>query len=74
MKLFEKNVGQVDRIVRLVAGVVLAVAGYAYLSAPLNYVAYLLAVIMLFTGAMGTCTLYSLLGINTGGKAAPAKK
>jgi hypothetical protein len=74
MKLFEKNVGQIDRIVRLVVGVVLAVVGYLYLAAPLSYVAYLLAVIMLFTGLMGTCALYSLIGINTAAKAQAAKK
>ncbi|MCI0503357.1 DUF2892 domain-containing protein [Candidatus Micrarchaeota archaeon] len=76
MKFLEKNVGKTDRIVRVVLGVVVAALGFTYLAAPLSYVAYLIALILLFTGAYGTCGLYTLVGINTSEKPAekPAEK
>lgn len=72
MKL-EKNVGKTDMMVRLVLGVAAFAAGFLYLSEPLNYVAYLLGVIWLVTGASRTCPAYSLVGVNTAEKAAPKK-
>ncbi len=68
MKLFEKNVGTIDRSVRLGLGVGLVIGGLKVLDAPLSYVAVLVGLLLLFTGFMSTCTLYSLLGINTLGK------
>ena len=67
--MFEKNVGQADKIVRVVVGV-LALAGFFlnWLAAPLNYVLVLMAIIMFATAALGTCGLYSLLGISTAKK------
>lgn len=76
MKLFEMNVGRLDRLVRIAIGGSVVIYGAALLAMPLNLVAIAAGLILLATGLMGTCTLYSLLGINTGGKAAaaPAKK
>ena len=68
MKLFEKNVGTIDRSVRLGAGVGLVVGGAFVMAVPLSYVAVLVGVVLLFTGFMSTCTLYSILGISTAGK------
>jgi len=67
--MFEKNVGQADKIVRIVVGV-LALAGFFlnWLAAPLSYLLVLIAIIMFATAALGTCGLYSLLGINTNKK------
>lgn len=65
MKLFEKNVGKTDRIVRFVLGLALFTAGALYLGSPLSYIAYFLGLILIATGALGTCTLYSLLKFNT---------
>jgi hypothetical protein len=65
MKFLEKNVGNTDRVIRFVLAVVFLASGLFMLAAPLSYVAYLLAAIMLFTGAMRTCGAYSVLGIST---------
>jgi hypothetical protein len=69
MKLFEKNVGQIDKIVRLVVGVLL-LAGAYFVQADMivRGVLGLVGVVMLFTGIMGTCLLYSLVGVNTAKK------
>ncbi len=74
MKLFVKNVGSIDRLVRIIAGAVLFYAALAMLQAPLSYIVGLVGIALLITAAVGTCTLYTLLGINTGGKAAKGKK
>lgn len=69
MKLFEKNVGGADKAIRIVAGVALIGAVYMnYFAAPLSYLFAAIGVILLATGVLGTCGLYSLLGINTGKK------
>ncbi len=60
MKLFEKNVGQTERVIRVVAGLVILAAGVYY-----NSYLGLVGLIPLITGAVGSCPLYSLLGINT---------
>ena len=66
MKFGEKNVGDADKAVRAVVAIALiaAVAG-GYVGVPLSYLAIALALIMAATAALGTCGLYSLLGINT---------
>ena len=68
MAFMEKNVGMVDRAVRIVVGLGLLVVGWLYLSAPLLYVVALIGLFALLTGTLGTCPVYSLLGINTLGK------
>ncbi|MFA6489543.1 MAG: DUF2892 domain-containing protein [Candidatus Micrarchaeia archaeon] len=69
MKLFEKNVGGTDKAIRIVAGVVLIVAVFMnYFAAPLSYLFAAIGVILFATGILGTCGLYSLLGMNTAGK------
>ena len=55
-----KNVGNIDRIVRVVIGVLLiigALMGYGWWM--------WIGVVPLATGLMGSCLLYSILGINT---------
>ncbi|MDD5172377.1 MAG: DUF2892 domain-containing protein [Candidatus ainarchaeum sp.] len=73
-KLFEKNVGTIDRAIRLGAGIGLVIGGLTYLSAPISYVAALVGLILLFTGFTSSCTLYTLLGISTAAKAQPGPK
>lgn len=68
MKLFEKNVGTIDRSLRLGAGIGLIVGGVFSLTGLLSYVAVLVGFVMLVTGFLSTCALYSILGINTLGK------
>jgi hypothetical protein len=65
--MFKKyqNENQIDRTIRLVLGIVLALTGYAFFSGTLQIVLYVLAFIALFTSATGFCLIYKILGINT---------
>ncbi|HUW05426.1 MAG TPA: DUF2892 domain-containing protein [Williamwhitmania sp.] len=56
----KKNVGSADKIIRIVIGVAIAAAGIYYQSWW-----GLLAIIPLATAIMGSCGLYSLVGIST---------
>ena len=62
----KKNVGNIDKIVRLV---IAAAAGYfAYaggLGETMSYALYAVTGIMLLTAAVGTCPIYSILGMKT---------
>ncbi len=63
MKLNESNV---DRIIRVVAGVVLLYLGFGgALSGTLAAVADVLGVVMLLTGAVGFCPLYAIFKFST---------
>ncbi len=58
--MFKKNVGKIDRILRIVIGVaLLAVAATG------NGLWGLIGIVPLATGLMSSCMLYTLLGINT---------
>jgi hypothetical protein len=71
LKIGEKNVGMIDRVVRIIIGIVLiAVFALNMVAAPWSYLVALIGLIALVTGAVGTCALYSLLGMNTLGKKA----
>jgi hypothetical protein len=66
MNIGEKNVGTIDRVVRIILGIVLiAVFALNMVAAPWSYLVALIGLIALVTGAVGTCALYSLLGIST---------
>lgn len=56
----EKNVGTVDRIVRVGVGVALAWYGFESQSWW-----GLVGIVIAFTGVLGTCWVYSLLGMST---------
>ncbi|MCY0148023.1 DUF2892 domain-containing protein [Hoeflea sp. G2-23] len=62
--MFKSNVGQFDRILRIIAGVVLLSLYFIYPDAAWRYAA-LIGIIPLFTGLFGTCPLYSLFGLST---------
>jgi len=59
--LSEKNVGTLDKNIRLVLGTILAVAGLMNSSIVLT----LAGSALLITGIRGNCGAYSILGINT---------
>jgi hypothetical protein len=66
MKIGEKNVGMTDRIVRIILGVILiAVFALNYVATPWSYLVALVGLVLLVTGAVGTCGLYSVLGMST---------
>jgi hypothetical protein len=66
MQIGEKNVGMIDRMVRIILGIVLiAVFALNMVAAPWSYLVVLIGIIALATGAFGTYALYSLIGMNT---------
>ena len=67
--MFSKNVGGIDRILRVVAGLVLIGLFFAFPEASWRYW-LLIGVVPLITGLFSMCPLYSILGINT----CPVKK
>jgi hypothetical protein len=69
LNIGEKNVGTIDRVVRLIAGIALLAAfALNIVAAPLSYLVALIGIIALVTGAVGTCPSYSVIGITTTGK------
>ena len=69
MKIGEKNVGMIDRAIRIIFGIILLYlfAG-KMVAAPWSYLVALIGIILLVTGVVGTCLIYSMLGMNTLGK------
>jgi hypothetical protein len=66
MKIGEKNVGMIDRMVRIILGIVLiAIFALNVVATPWSYLVALIGIILLVTGAVGTCGLYSVLGMST---------
>ncbi len=65
----KKNVGNADKIVRIILGLVL---GYLYFSHTVTgtwgIVALIAGLVMLGTALAGFCPLYTLLHVNTGSK------
>ena len=62
----ERNVGTVDRVIRIILGLILLIGpmqmGY---SCAVAYIVMLIGVILLITGIIGYCGLYNVIGINT---------
>ncbi len=63
--MFAKNMGQTDRMIRAVVGVVLLILAFTTLSGLWGWIGGIVAVVLLATAAMGSCPPYQLLGINT---------
>ena len=62
--MFKQNVGGIDRIIRIVVGIALIAGYFLNPDASLRWL-YLVGIIPLATGVLGTCGLYSLIGIST---------
>lgn len=62
--MLEKNMGQTDRIIRAVIGIV-AIIAFFMVSGGWAWLLLVVGVVLLATSAMGSCPPYSLLGINT---------
>ena len=67
--MFKKNVGTIDRAVRIIVGIALLAAFFIYSDASWRYWT-LIGIVPLLTGLFGSCALYSLIGVST----CPAKK
>jgi len=59
--LFKSNTGKIDRIIRVIVGVLLVGNVFTGIQTPIGWV----GIILIVTGVFGTCPVYSLLGINT---------
>ncbi len=59
--MFKSNVGSIDRILRIVVGLVLIGLTLAGSIGPWGWI----GVVPLLTGALKTCPLYSILGLST---------
>lgn len=59
--MFKTNEGTLDRALRVIAGSVLISLVFVGPQTPLGW----LGIVPLATGLIGSCPLYSLLGINT---------
>ena len=57
----KKNVGTTDRIIRIIVGIIGIVLGLIYK----NLIIGIIGIIILMTGIIGFCGLYTILGINT---------
>ncbi|MCY1668219.1 YgaP family membrane protein [Rhizobium sp. SL86] len=62
--MFAKNVGSIDRLLRIVAGLVLLSLFFIFPDASWRYYT-LIGVVPLLTGLMSSCPLYSLFGLST---------
>ena len=56
-----KNVGSVERVIRVIAGIAILSLAFVGPQSPWAY----LGIIPLVTGLMGWCPAYALLGIST---------
>lgn len=62
----KKNIGKTDKMIRLLAAVILAVVVIMeIIPAPFNYVAFGLSAILLLTSTLNFCPIYGLLGKST---------
>ena len=61
--MLERNVGTVDRVLRVIVGVVL-LATIFLIEGSAQWIG-LVGLVPLFTGLFGTCPLYRLFGIST---------
>ncbi len=61
MDLLKNNIGKIDRIIRVVVGILLIGNVFFALHHPIGWI----GVILLVSGIVGKCPLYSILNINT---------
>lgn len=59
--MFNTNVGGIDRVLRIVVGLVLIALVFVGPQTPLGWI----GIVPLLTGLLRTCPLYSLIGLNT---------
>lgn len=62
--MFPKNVGAADRIVRVILGIALLAFFFLVPASPWHWVG-LIGIVPLLTAAIGSCPLYTLLGMST---------
>ncbi len=63
--MFKQNLGTVDRVVRIVLGVILAAISMLVLKGTASAIVGVVALIPLITGIVGFCPLYVPLKLST---------
>ena len=63
--MFKTNEGSVDRVLRVVVGLALLVWFFVDQGAGFWHYAKLIGIVPLATGLLGSCPLYSILGVST---------
>ena len=63
--MFKTNEGSVDRVLRIVVGLALLVWFFVDQGAGFWHYAKLIGIVPLATGLLGSCPVYSLLGVST---------
>ena len=62
--MFKRNEGTIDRALRVILGLAL-IAGYFMNGGGAYSWLYLIGIVPLVTGLIGSCPLYTILGLNT---------
>jgi hypothetical protein len=60
-KLFARNTGNLDRVIRVIVGALLVGNVFVGLKTVVGWI----GLVLIITGLFGTCPVYSLLGITT---------
>lgn len=63
--MLKNNVGSADRIIRVIIGAALLVWFFVDQGSGFWHYAKLIGIVPLLTAAMGSCPLYSILGLST---------
>ncbi len=63
--MLKTNVGNADRIIRVIIGIALLVWFFVDQGSGFWHYAKLIGIVPLLTAAMGSCPLYSILGLST---------
>ena len=61
----KRNIGTIDRVLRVLGGIALVVVGFAVLEGTAGIVVGVIGLIPLGTGLIGWCPLYSLFNLRT---------
>jgi hypothetical protein len=60
-----QNESMLDRSIRIILGLIIAIISYFTLTGVLQIAAYVVAAILIFTALTGFCLIYKILGIST---------
>jgi len=61
----KSNMGNADRVLKVIVGIVLVVVGFAVLNGTVGIVVGVIGLIPLATGLIGWCPLYTLFNLKT---------
>ncbi len=66
MAFYRKNIGSLHQVVRVVLGVVVAIAAFVYLSGPTAWAVALSGAGFALTGLVGYCPMCAIAGVGRG--------